>query len=83
LPGGIANTTNPAGAAPKPTAKGGPAGTTQLPATLAARATPRDLPGAVRWVLVAVVIVGVAGGLSGGLLRSTGWWHGLVGRLRR
>ncbi len=70
--------TSPAVAKGKP----GSASTAQLPATLT-RATPAQLPGAVRWVLVVVMIVGAAGALGGGLLRWTNLWPALAGRLRR
>lgn len=58
--------TAPSGAKPGP----GGQSTTQLPPALAARATPNQLPGAVRWVLLAVVITGAVGAVGGGLLRA-------------
>ncbi|HEX4705705.1 MAG TPA: hypothetical protein VH352_26540 [Pseudonocardiaceae bacterium] len=66
----------PAGApaTPPTSAPPGAAGTktNKLPAVLAARHTPADhLPAAMRWAVVAIVIVGVVGALGGGLLRST------------
>lgn len=68
--------------AAKPTG-GGPS-TSAPPPALAARSTPDQLPGAVRWVLLVVVIAGAVGAFGGGLLRSeNNVLTRMLGRLRR
>jgi hypothetical protein len=85
LPGSTSNLLAhaPGGAAAKgKAAAGGPSSVGQQPAALT-KSTKGTPAGAVRWVLLVVLIVGCVGAASGGLLRSRNLWPSIVGRFRR
>ncbi|HEX9339459.1 MAG TPA: hypothetical protein VF892_26385 [Pseudonocardiaceae bacterium] len=73
-PAGTGNTpAAPGAASTSPTRQpGGTPSTSRQPA-LAARFTPGTAPGALRWILLVVVIAGAAGLIAGGALRWNGW----------
>lgn len=75
-----ASNSAPASAKPAP----GKPSTSQAPPALAARVTPNTPAGAIRWVLLAVVVAGVVGVGGGLLLRAdNNVLTKLLGRLRR
>jgi hypothetical protein len=73
-----------AGGAPVPAkvGTGGPAGSRPLPVSLA-RTTPDQVPGAIRWVVIIVVLAGAACAVSGGALRSRKLVPTVAGWFRR
>jgi hypothetical protein len=81
-PATVGQHTGPAAAQAAGPVVGGPASTRTLPVVLT-RATPNQLPGAIRWVVVVVVIAGAACLLSGGLLRSRKLVPTVAGWFRR